>query len=221
MVQQSSNLNSNSLSSNLNSNLNSNSLSPRSASHTLGDLVGGGGGVLTWTYLIHSDFTWQRNHATQLFCFLPDMHTQVPSWMQPDEPDHFLWIPSACPIELHPMELTSCQIAKARAMWIGCSVVWLTSAKLFRQAPTPVVYKAHLALSFASWAENGNQIRWVAQLRPINWRNWATHQLRVDVCGACPKSVPVPSIFKGMSQERACPKNFEGPVPRAGLSQEF
>ena len=43
----------------------------------------------------------------------------------------------------------------------------------------------------------------------------------IVVEGPAPKSGLVPRILKGLSQERACPKNFEGPVPRAGLSQEF
>ena len=37
--------------------------------------------------------------------------------------------------------------------------------------------------------------------------------------GQCEGSAPI--ISKGLSQERACPKHFEGHVPRAGLSQEF
>ena len=36
---------------------------------------------------------------------------------------------------------------------------------------------------------------------------WAGH---VPRAGGCPKSEPVPSIFEGMSQERACPKHFKG-----------
>ena len=43
----------------------------------------------------------------------------------------------------------------------------------------------------------------------------------IVVEGPAPKSGLVPRILKGLSQERACPKNFEGPVPREGLSQEF
>ena len=36
-----------------------------------------------------------------------------------------------------------------------------------------------------------------------------------------PKSGPVASILEGLAQERACPKDLEGPVPRSGLSQAF
>ena len=33
---------------------------------------------------------------------------------------------------------------------------------------------------------------------------------------ACPRNGPVPSILKGMSQERACPKDFKRACPKSG-----
>jgi len=69
--------------------------------------------------------------------------------------------------------------------------------------------------------DNESRPPWVPYGRLQRWRACTHYRAKkYPYVEAELKGVYNSSNLKGMSQERACPKHFEGLVPRAGLSQE-